>query len=52
MPVKRVPLDDLEAAVESIERSARLVSLTMVGEGAVLVAYEKTRKQDARETRG
>lgn len=51
MPIQRVALADVEKSVETIERTGRVTALTMVGEGAVLIVFEKTRKQGARETR-
>ena len=52
MPIRRVALEDLERSVETIEKTGRLTALTMAGDGAVIVAYEKVRKVGARETRG
>lgn len=53
MPVLRVPLDDnLERAVDSIERTARITQVLPHGDGCLLVFIEENRKPGAKETRG
>lgn len=45
MPVHRVPMDDLEDNVASIEKSERIISLTPAGDGAVIVLTEPKAKR-------
>lgn len=53
MPVLRVPLDDnLERAVDSIERTARINQVLPAGDGCLLMFVEEKRNPGAKETRG
>lgn len=40
MPVTRVPVEDVEAAVEALG-NVTVTAMTMVGPGCVLVAYDR-----------
>jgi len=50
MPVQRVALEDLEQAVETLERTSRIVAMSVTNGNAVLIVHEAKRGQ-GRETR-
>lgn len=53
MPIIRIPTahPDMDEAVELIEQTQRIVSVTAVGPGAALVVTEPLRPAQAKETR-
>ena len=51
MPVQRVPVDEIEKAVATIERTARIVAVLHSGPGCVLV-FTEPRGKGVKETRG